>query len=91
MRARGLEPPRAFAQRVLNPPRLPVPPRPRGRLKDRGGGYHPAMSTPEERERESRESEHTKFEELSEEIEREQHEAAEKIGEPLEPREGDSD
>jgi hypothetical protein len=30
MRARGLEPPRAFAQRVLNPPRLPVPPHPRG-------------------------------------------------------------
>jgi hypothetical protein len=49
------------------------------------------MSTPEERERESQESEHTKFEELSEEIEREQHEAAEKIGEPLEPRDGDSD
>jgi hypothetical protein len=31
MRARGLEPPRAEAQRVLNPPRLPVPPRPRGK------------------------------------------------------------
>ena len=30
VRARGLEPPRAFAQRVLNPPRLPVPPHPRG-------------------------------------------------------------
>jgi glutaminyl-peptide cyclotransferase len=30
MRARGLEPPRAFAQRVLNPPRLPIPPHPRG-------------------------------------------------------------
>jgi hypothetical protein len=30
MRARGLEPPRAEAQRDLNPPRLPVPPRPRG-------------------------------------------------------------
>ena len=30
MRARGLEPPRAFAQRVLNPSRLPVPPHPHG-------------------------------------------------------------
>ena len=30
MRARGLEPPRAEAQRDLNPPRLPIPPRPRG-------------------------------------------------------------
>ena len=29
VRAGGLEPPRAFAQRDLNPPRLPVPPRPR--------------------------------------------------------------
>src|SRR6266516_2694842 len=28
VRARGLEPPRAFAQRVLNPSRLPIPPRP---------------------------------------------------------------
>ena len=34
VRARGLEPPRAFAQRDLNPPRLPVPPRPRW-FKDR--------------------------------------------------------
>src|SRR3989304_2319238 len=34
MRAGGLEPPRAEAQRDLNPPRLPVPPRPR-RAKDR--------------------------------------------------------
>jgi integrase len=31
MRARGLEPPRACAQRDLNPLRLPVPPRPRVR------------------------------------------------------------
>ena len=30
MRARGLEPPRAEAQRDLNPPRLPIPPHPRG-------------------------------------------------------------
>ena len=38
MRARGLEPPRAFAQRDLNPPRLPIPPRPRG--KTITGGYN---------------------------------------------------
>src|SRR5919202_1310943 len=31
MRARGLEPPGACAQRDLNPPRLPVPPRPLNR------------------------------------------------------------
>src|SRR5438874_1466366 len=30
MRVRGLEPPRAGAQRDLNPPRLPIPPHPRG-------------------------------------------------------------
>ena len=37
VRARGLEPPRACAQRDLNPPRLPVPPRPRstGRIEAR--------------------------------------------------------
>jgi hypothetical protein len=91
MRARGLEPPRASTQRVLNPQRLPVPPRPRGRLKDRGAGYHPPMSDPEQRERESRETDETKFAEVSEEIERAQREAAEKIGEPLERREDDSD
>jgi hypothetical protein len=49
------------------------------------------MSTPEERERESQESAETKFEEASEEIERHQREAAEKIGEPLELRDEDSD
>jgi hypothetical protein len=44
------------------------------------------MATPEQREQESRESDVTKFEELQEEIEEQQHEAAEKIGEPLEPQ-----
>src|SRR6266508_1016199 len=45
MRARGLEPPRALAQRVLNPSRLPVPPHPRryprisrGRFEDSAAG-----------------------------------------------------
>ena len=36
VRAGGLEPPRAEAQRDLNPPRLPVPPRPRERSVGRG-------------------------------------------------------
>jgi hypothetical protein len=43
------------------------------------------MATPEERERESRESDTTKYEELTEEVREEQREAAERISEPLEP------
>ena len=60
------------AQRDLNPPRLPVPPRPR-LFKDRGGGYARRMSDQADRERESRESDITKFEEirLADEAERE--------------------
>jgi hypothetical protein len=42
------------------------------------------MATPEERERESRESDVTKFEELTEEVREEQKEAAERISDPLE-------
>ena len=48
------------------------------------------MATPEEREQESRESDVTKFEERLEEDREEQREAAEKIGEPLEPQDDDS-
>ena len=48
------------------------------------------METPEQREQESRESDVTKFEERLEEDREEQHEAAEKIGEPLEPQDDDS-
>ncbi len=33
VRARGLEPPRAFAHRLLRPACLPIPPRPRGPLR----------------------------------------------------------
>jgi hypothetical protein len=47
------------------------------------------MATPEERERESRESDVTKFEERLEQDREEQEEAAEKIGQPLEPRDDD--
>ncbi|HEU5065476.1 MAG TPA: hypothetical protein VFT86_06270 [Gaiellaceae bacterium] len=47
------------------------------------------MATPEDRERESRESDTTKYEELTEEVREEQHEAAERIAEPLEPQDGD--
>ena len=48
------------------------------------------MATPEQREQESRESDVTKFEERLEEDREEQHETAEKIGEPLEPQDDDS-
>ena len=47
------------------------------------------MSTPEEREQESRESDVTKFEEQIEEDREQQHEAAQKIGQPLEPQDDD--
>jgi hypothetical protein len=47
------------------------------------------MSTPEEREQESRESDVTKFEEQIEEDREEQHEAARKIAQPLEPQDDD--
>jgi hypothetical protein len=47
------------------------------------------MATPEEREQESRESDVTKFEEQLEENREEQHEAARKIAEPLEPQDDD--
>jgi hypothetical protein len=45
------------------------------------------MATPEDRERESRQSDVTKYEELTEEVREEQHRAAERIAEPLEPQE----
>ncbi|HEY7148183.1 MAG TPA: hypothetical protein VH420_01950 [Gaiellaceae bacterium] len=48
------------------------------------------MATPEEREQESRESDVTKFEERLEEDREEQHEAAQKVGQPLEPQDDDS-
>ena len=47
------------------------------------------MATPEDRERESRESDVTKFEELTDEVREEQKEAAERIAEPLEPQDED--
>ena len=39
MRARGLEPPRAFAHRVLSPARMPVPPRPLAGSRIEPPGY----------------------------------------------------
>jgi hypothetical protein len=48
------------------------------------------MATPEKREEESRESDVTKFEEVTEEVREEQREAAERIAEPLEPQDDDS-
>jgi hypothetical protein len=47
------------------------------------------MATPEEREQESRESDVTKFEEQIDEDREQQHEAARRIAEPLEPQEDD--
>ena len=47
------------------------------------------MATPEDRERESRESDTTKFEEQAEKVREEQKEAAERIAEPLEPQDDD--
>lgn len=47
------------------------------------------MATPEDRERESRESDVTKLEELSEEVRQEQKQAAERIAKPLEPQDED--
>jgi hypothetical protein len=44
------------------------------------------MATPEQREQESRESDVTKFEEELDEDREEQHEAAKRVGEPLEPQ-----
>jgi hypothetical protein len=59
-------------------------------------GYHQRMTDQEElnreqevRERESRESDVTKFEELAEEVGEEREEAAQRIGEPLPPRDED--
>ena len=49
------------------------------------------MATPEERERESRESDVTKFEEHREEDREEQREAAERVAEPLEPQDDDEE
>jgi hypothetical protein len=47
------------------------------------------MATPEQREQESRESDVTKFEEQIEQDREEQHEAAQKIAQPLEPQDDD--
>ena len=47
------------------------------------------MATPEQREQESRESDVTKFEERIEQDREEQHEAAQKIAQPLEPQDDD--
>jgi hypothetical protein len=47
------------------------------------------MAIPEQREEESRESDVTKFEEQIDEDREQQHEAAKRIAEPLEPQEDD--
>ncbi|MEK6275904.1 MAG: hypothetical protein AABM30_11290 [Actinomycetota bacterium] len=48
------------------------------------------MTDKEQRERESRESDVTKFDELAEEVSDDQKEAAHRIAEPLEPQDDES-
>jgi hypothetical protein len=48
------------------------------------------MADPEQREKESRESDVTKYDEVQEEIREEHEEAAKRVGEPLEPRDDDA-
>jgi hypothetical protein len=48
------------------------------------------MATPEDRERESLESDTTKFEEQADEVREEQRKAAERIAKPLEPQDDES-
>jgi hypothetical protein len=50
LRARGLEPPRACAHRVLNPARLPVPPHPRGAPRVAPSQPRSRWNQPDERE-----------------------------------------
>jgi hypothetical protein len=47
------------------------------------------MADQEQREQESRESDVTKFEEIAEEVREDQEEAAQSIGQELEPRDDD--
>ena len=60
-------------------------------IEARAAGYYAVMATPEDRERESRESDTTKFEEQADEVREEQREAMERIAQPLEPQDEDSD
>ena len=89
MRAEGFEPSRSFEHRPLKPACLPVPPRPRFR-KDRSE-YHHRMSNPAEQERESEQSDKTKYEELEEEESAERRELAEEIQERLPERDEGGD
>ena len=68
---------------------MPVPPRPR-LTKDRSENED-RMSNPGERERESREAERTKYEELGERESEERKEAAEKVQERLPVKDSESD
>ena len=78
-------------QRDLNPPRLPVPPRPRFE-KDRGEQALPNMREQDERERESRESPETRYEEVVQEESEERSDAAERLPElPAREEENEGD
>ena len=77
VRAEGLEPSSSLEHRPLKPACLPIPPRPR--LKRIEPSKQASMSTPDERERESRESPETKYEEELERESEERHEVAERL------------
>ena len=74
-------------QRDLNPSRLPVPPRPRGlrRIEARNGIA--VTESGEDRERESRESPETKYDEAVEKEAEERARLAERVGDPSPPKE----
>jgi hypothetical protein len=55
-------------------------------FKDRAAGYQRRMADQEQREQESRETDVTKFEELADDVREEREDAAQRIGEPLEPQ-----
>ena len=89
MRAEGFEPSSSLEHRPLKPACLPVPPRPRFG-KDRCE-HGPGMSNPAERERESQESDQTKYEELNEQESAERRELAEDVKERLPERDDEDD
>ena len=85
MRAEGFEPSSSLEHRPLKPACLPVPPHPRFAKHRSEQAW--CMSTPEEREEESRKSPRMQYEELLQRESEEPHETAEHLREnpPPEP------
>jgi hypothetical protein len=78
------------AQRDLNPPRLPVPPRPHAdgsRIEALGNAH--AVTTRENREEESRESDETKYDEAVEHESEERERLGERLADELPPSDED--